>query len=407
MNNVYSVSQVNQYIKGMFTSDYALNNISIKGEVSNCKYHTSGHIYFTLKDRSSAMACVMFASARKGLAFKMSEGQQVIVTGSVSVYERDGRYQLYAKEIVQDGIGRLYEKYEALKAELDKEGYFRQEHKKPIPKYSRTIGIVTASTGAAIQDIIQISSRRNPYVQLVLYPATVQGEAAAATIVDGIRALDAYGVDTMIVGRGGGSIEDLWAFNERIVAQAIYECKTPIISAVGHEVDVTIADFVADLRAPTPSAAAELAVWDFLQFTQQLMDYNYRLHTVLKRRLNDSKGRLEYYKLKLSHLSPLSQIREKRQMLMDYEERLNYRMNMAVREYRHRAEIYRGRLQGLSPLGKLKGGYAYVEDRWGKGLVSVNQVQPGEVIHIHLIDGQVVAEVKSASAERRTKDGEK
>lgn len=407
MNNVYSVSQVNQYIKGMFTSDYALNNISIKGEVSNCKYHTSGHIYFTLKDRSSAMACVMFASARKGLAFKMSEGQQVIVTGSVSVYERDGRYQLYAKEIVQDGIGRLYEKYEALKAELDKEGYFRQEHKKPIPKYSRTIGIVTASTGAAIQDIIQISSRRNPYVQLVLYPATVQGEAAAATIVDGIRALDAYGVDTMIVGRGGGSIEDLWAFNERIVAQAIYECKTPIISAVGHEVDVTIADFVADLRAPTPSAAAELAVWDFLQFTQQLMDYNYRLHTVLKRRLNDSKGRLEYYKLKLSHLSPLSQIREKRQMLMDYEERLNYRMNMAVREYRHRAEIYRGRLQGLSPLGKLKGGYAYVEDRWEKGLVSVNQVQPGEVIHIHLIDGQVVAEVKSASAERRTKDGEK
>ena len=405
MNNVYSVSQVNQYIKGMFTSDYALNNISIKGEVSNCKYHTSGHIYFTLKDRSSAMACVMFSSARRGLAFKMSEGQQVVVTGSVSVYERDGRYQLYAKEIIKDGVGQLYEKFEALKAELDKEGFFRQEHKKPIPKYSRTIGIVTASTGAAIQDIIQISARRNPYVQLLLYPATVQGETAAATIVDGIRALDAYGVDTMIVGRGGGSIEDLWAFNERVVAQAIYECKTPIISAVGHEVDVTIADFVADLRAPTPSAAAELAVWDFMQFTQQLTDYNYRLNTLLKRRLGDSKARLTYYQLKMSHHSPVNQIREKRQMLMDCEEKLNYRMNMVVKDYRRRAEIYRGRLLGLSPLNKLKGGYAYVEDDKGKGLVTIKQARPGDMLHIHLVDGQVEAQVKSASAERRTKDG--
>lgn len=406
MNNIYSVSQVNQYIKGLFTSDYALNHISIKGEVSNCKYHTSGHIYFTLKDRTSAMACVMFASARKGLAFKMSEGQQVIVSGSISIYERDGRYQLYAKEIIRDGIGRLYERYEALKAELEKEGYFRPEHKKPIPKYPEKVGIVTASTGAAIQDIIQISSRRNPYVQLVLYPATVQGEAAPGSVARGIRFLDAYGVDVMIVGRGGGSIEDLWAFNEKVVAQAIYGCRTPVISAVGHETDVTIADFVSDLRAPTPSAAAELAVPDYMQFSQQLMDYNYRLNTLLKRRLNDSKGRLEYYKLKMSHLSPVSQIREKRQMLIDFEEKLNFRIQMAVREYRHRADVFKGRLTGLSPLAKLKGGYSYVEDKQGRALISAGQVQTGETINIHLYDGQVTAEVTSARTERRTKDGE-
>lgn len=406
MNNIYSVSQVNQYIKGLFTSDYALNHISIKGEVSNCKYHTSGHIYFTLKDRTSAMACVMFASARKGLAFKISEGQQVIVSGSISIYERDGRYQLYAKEIIQDGIGRLYERYEALKAELENEGYFRPEHKKPIPKYPEKVGIVTASTGAAIQDIIQISSRRNPYVQLILYPATVQGETAPGSVARGIKSLDAFGVDVMIVGRGGGSIEDLWAFNEKIVAQAIYDCRTPVISAVGHETDVTIADFVSDLRAPTPSAAAELAVPDYMQFNQLLMDYNYRLNTILRRRLNDSKGRLGYYKLKMSHLNPVSQIREKRQMLIDFEEKLNFRIQMAVREYRHRADVFKGQLNGLSPLTKLKGGYSYVEDRQGKALISVGQVQTGEIINIHLYDGKVTAEVKSARTEGRTKDGE-
>ena len=258
MRNVYSVKQVNAYIKNMFTQDFMLNRIYVKGEVSNCKYHTSGHIYFSLKDESGAIACIMFAGNRNGLGFRMQDGQQVIALGNVTTYERDGKYQLYAKEIILDGAGLLYEKFEALKKELGEMGMFAPEYKQPIPKFAKRIGIVTAPTGAAIRDIINVASRRNPYVQLILYPALVQGDGAAPSIVKGIKMLDNQNVDVMIVGRGGGSIEDLWAFNEEIVVRAIFEAKTPIISAVGHETDTTIADYVADMRAPTPSAAAVL-----------------------------------------------------------------------------------------------------------------------------------------------------
>ena len=259
---VYSVSAINQYIKNMFSKEYALSVVFVKGEISNCKYHSSGHIYFTLKDSASALGCVMFAGDRRGLEFRLSDGQAVIIGGTISVYERDGRYQLYAKKITLAGEGALYERYEQLKKKLEQKGYFDEVHKKPIPSYVKKVGIVTADTGAAIQDIRNISARRNPYVQLILYPAKVQGDGASDTIVKGIQTLDYAGVDVIIVGRGGGSIEDLWAFNEENTAQAIYECATPIISAVGHETDTTIADYVADLRAPTPSAAAELAVYD-------------------------------------------------------------------------------------------------------------------------------------------------
>ena len=260
--NVYTVGQVNSYIKNIFDQDYMLRRIYVSGEVSNCKYHPSGHIYFSLKDAEGTISCVMFAGSRRGLAFPMRDGDNVIVGGSISVYERDGKYQIYAKEITKEGSGLLYEKYLALKAELEEMGMFAPEYKKRIPTYIRRLGIVTAPTGAAVQDIRNISARRNPYVQLILYPALVQGEGAVSSIVNGIRALDALGVDVIIVGRGGGSIEDLWAFNEEEVARAIFECETPVISAVGHQTDTTIADFVADLRAPTPSAAAELAVID-------------------------------------------------------------------------------------------------------------------------------------------------
>ena len=253
MRNVYTVKQVNAYIKNMFTQDFMLNRIYIKGEVSNCKYHTSGHLYFSLKDESGTIACVMFAGQRSGLSFRMQEGQQVIVLGSVSVYERDGRYQVYAKEIVLDGAGLLYEKFIKLKKELEEMGMFAPEYKKPIPKYVRTVGVVTAPTGAAVRDIINITRRRNPYVQILLYPALVQGDGASESVVRGIRALENAKVDVMIVGRGGGSIEDLWAFNEENVARAVFECSVPVISAVGHETDTTIIDYVADLRAPTPS----------------------------------------------------------------------------------------------------------------------------------------------------------
>ena len=235
--NVYSVGQVNAYIKNMFVQDFMLNRIYVKGEISNCKYHSSGHVYFSLKDQSGAIACVMFAGDRKGLGFRMQEGQNVIIFGSISVYERDGKYQLYAKEIVLEGEGVLYQKYARLKQELEEMGMFSPEYKQPVPFYSRTIGIVTAPTGAAVRDIINIAKRRNPHVQLILYPAFVQGDQAVSSIVKGIEILDAYGVDVMIVGRGGGSIEDLWAFNEEAVARAIFECRTPVISAVGHETD--------------------------------------------------------------------------------------------------------------------------------------------------------------------------
>lgn len=244
LKNVYTVKQVNAYIKNMFTQDFMLNRLYVKGEVSNCKYHPSGHIYFSLKDESGTIACVMFAGSRSGLSFRMQEGQQVVVLGSVSVYERDGRYQMYAREIILDGAGELYLKFEALKKELEEMGMFAQEYKRPIPQFVKKVGIVTASSGAAVRDIINIAARRNPYVQLILCPAKVQGEGAAESIVQGIRMLEEQDVDVMIVGRGGGSIEDLWAFNEEIVARAIFESRVPVISAVGHETDTTIADYV-------------------------------------------------------------------------------------------------------------------------------------------------------------------
>ena len=293
MKNVYTVKQVNSYIKNMFTQDFMLNRIYVKGEVSNCKYHTSGHIYFSLKDESGTIACVMFAGSRSGLSFRMQEGQQVIVLGSVSVYERDGKYQLYAREIVLDGAGLLYEKFEALKKELAEMGMFAPEYKQPIPKYARTVGIVTAPTGAAVRDIINISTRRNPYVQLILYPAQVQGEGAAQSIVKGIRALEQAHVDVIIVGRGGGSIEDLWAFNEEPVARAIFDCRIPVISAVGHETDTTIADYVADLRAPTPSAAAELAVYEYREVKENLYAYEDTLRRLILDQVSRERTRTE------------------------------------------------------------------------------------------------------------------
>lgn len=293
MKNVYSVGQVNTYIRNMFAQDFMMQRISIRGEVSNCKYHTSGHIYFTLKDEVGTINAIMFAGNRKGLSFPMKEGDKVIATGSVEVYERDGKYQLYAREIELDGAGNLYLKFEALKHELEEMGMFAAEYKKPIPKYATRIGVVTAPTGAAVRDIQNIAGRRNPFVQLILYPALVQGDGAVESIVNGIHALDMLGLDVLIVGRGGGSIEDLWAFNEEAVARAIFECETPVISAVGHETDTTIADYVADLRAPTPSAAAELAVFDYYAMKEQMAFYEKRMRQNLFSKVEHERLRLK------------------------------------------------------------------------------------------------------------------
>ena len=337
--NVYTVKQVNSYIKNMFTQDFMLNRIYVKGEVSNCKYHTSGHIYFSLKDESGTIACVMFAGQRGGLSFHMREGQQIIVLGSVNVYERTGSYQLYAQEIRLDGEGTLYEKYQMLKQELEEMGMFAPEYKKAIPRYAKRIGVVTAPTGAAVRDIMNISARRNPYVQLLLYPAQVQGEGAKESIVRGIRMLETKNVDVIIVGRGGGSIEDLWAFNDECVARAIFDCQIPVISAVGHETDVTIADYVADLRAPTPSAAAELAVWDYRQLQGYLDECRLRMNRSMTGTIRINRLRLKELDVRLSYLHPRHKLQDQQQRLIELEEELRTLMRDRVKEARHRLAI--------------------------------------------------------------------
>lgn len=387
--NIYSVGQINNYIKNMFSQDFMLRNISVKGEISNCKYHTSGHIYFTIKDAAGTISAIMFAGSRRGLGFTMKEGDKVIVTGSVEVYEKTGSYQLYARQIELDGAGNLYLQFEKLKNELEEMGYFAKEYKIPIPKYARRIGIVTAPTGAAIQDIRNISKRRNPYVELILYPALVQGDGAAQSIVNGIHVLEQIGVDIIIVGRGGGSIEDLWAFNEKTVADAIFNCRIPTISAVGHETDWTIADFVADMRAPTPSAAAELAVFDYRLVQDKLYEYNRRMQNSLYNKLELSRQKLNSYKLKLDYLSPEHRLNENRRRLMEYEEKLKLRIDMIIKEKKHMLELYAGRLEACSPVKKLGQGYAYVEDYNGKSLRSVEGVEANQDITIYLLDGKI------------------
>ena len=394
MRNVYSVKQVNAYIKNMFTQDFMLNRIYVKGEVSNCKYHTSGHIYFSLKDESGSIACIMFAGNRNGLGFRMQDGQQVIALGNVTTYERDGKYQLYVKEIILDGAGLLYEKFEALKRELGEMGMFAEEYKQPIPKFARQIGIVTAPTGAAIRDIMNVSARRNPYVQLILYPALVQGDGAAESIVKGIRMLDEHGVDVMIVGRGGGSIEDLWAFNEEIVARAIFECKTPIISAVGHETDTTIADYVADMRAPTPSAAAELAVFEYHALENYLEEKRLKLKRTLYQKIQLERMKLERYRVKMNYLHPRTKLQKQQQRSVDIEQRMRNVMERKLNLAKQRLAIRIEQMKGLSPLAKLNQGFSYVTSDSGKVVKSVEHVNANDSLKIYVIDGIVKAKVE-------------
>ena len=399
MKNIFSVGQINRYVKNMFTQDFILQKIYVKGEVSNCKYHTSGHIYFSLKDETGVLSCVMFAGHRRGLAFRMKDGDRVVVGGAVDVYERDGRYQLYAKEISLEGAGALYERFLALKTELEEMGMFAEEYKQPIPAFIHRLGVVTAPTGAAVQDIRNISLRRDPYLQIILYPALVQGEGAADSIVRGIHMLDQAEVDVIIVGRGGGSIEDLWAFNEEKVARAIFECRTPIISAVGHETDFTIADFVADLRAPTPSAAAELAVADFRQILQNIAGLRDRMQKAIQRRAELGRAQLMQYQMRFQYLNPEAKLRDNRQRLADLDELLRRAMKNRIAEERHMLGIYLERYRGLSPLYKLNQGYSFVSDREGNGIISTKQVHSGDLLEISVTDGVIEAEVRSSRKE--------
>ncbi len=399
--NVYTVAQVNNYIKGMFVQDYLLSGLCVRGEVSNVKYHSSGHIYFTLKDESGSLAAVMFASSRRmGLRFLMKDGQKVLVTGQINVYERDGRYQMYAREIHLDGLGELHQRFEELKQSLEERGMFAPQYKQPIPAFVQTLGVVTAPTGAAIRDIIQISQRRNPYVQILLYPAQVQGEGAAESIAAGIHCLDQRHPDCIIVGRGGGSLEDLWAFNEEIVAQAIFDCETPVISAVGHETDITIADYVADLRAPTPSAAAELAVFDYYIFMADLDQKRQLLERRMQERLQQERDRVKRQELKLALYRPQYRIDNLRQMLSDTQDRLQVIMDRRLEREKHRLSLAAGQLDRLSPLKRLGGGYAFVADGKDRAIVTIETVKPGEEIHVTLRDGKIRATVtKTETAE--------
>ena len=394
MKHVYSVGQVNKYIKNMFAQDFMLHHISIKGEVSNCKYHSSGHIYFTMKDADGTINAIMFAgSRREGLKFPMKEGDRVVVTGSVEVYERDGRYQIYARTIERDGEGNLYLKFEALKRELEEMGMFAEEYKQPIPTYAKTVGIVTAETGAAIQDIRNIAGRRNPYVQLILCPALVQGEGAAASIVHGIHALEQIGVDVIIVGRGGGSIEDLWAFNEEMVARAIFDCRIPVISAVGHQTDFTIADYVADLRAPTPSAAAELAVPDVRQMLQQVQDCSRRLENAMQQQFRQKAQELERLQDRLKLQSPAHRQELAQQELCHLQKRLEAGIRQIWQQCQEQLVHQTNRLDMLSPMKILGRGYALAYH--GEELVrSAAQVQSGDVLRVQLAEGEITAKVQ-------------
>ena len=395
MGQISSVSQVNMYIKNMFMRDYRLNDISVKGEISNCKYHSSGHIYFTIKDKTSQLSCVMFASMRKNLEFNLEEGQSVIVDGNISVYERDGKYQLYARNITKEGFGKLYEEYEKLKKRLLEEGLFDKSKKRKIPAYAAKIGVVTARTGAVIQDICNVSNRRNPYVQIILYPAKVQGTGAAETIIKGIKYFEKTDVDTIIIGRGGGSIEDLWAFNDEKLARVIAGCKKPIISAVGHETDTTIADYAADLRAPTPSAAAELAVYSYRETVIALREAGHSLRWQMENILKIKKLKLAGYITVIQHESPKNLINDRRMFVADMQEKMENLMRQKLVSSKHQLELYIQEMKGLSPLYKLQGGYAYVSDESGRNIKSVDELKKGEQINLAFKDGYAKAVISS------------
>ena len=398
MNPIFSVSQLTLYLKNLFTRDETLARLIVEGEVSNCKYHTSGHVYFTLKDSGSQLKCVMFASSRtKGLAFSMKEGDKVQVLGRVSIYERDGNYQMYVDRIVLAGLGELYERFEQLKKKLAAEGLFDAAHKKPIPPYPKKIGIVTSRTGAALQDILSILHRRNPYVQPILAPATVQGEGASDTVVRSIKALIKEGVDVIIVGRGGGSIEDLWAFNEENVARAVYDCPIPVISCVGHETDTTIIDYVADLRAPTPSAAAEMSVRLAEETEAWFADCHSRLTWAMTDCIKKKRERIQSLMRLMAAEKPDARLERRREQAERLQKDLRAAMDAVLQQTRHRLALDSAALDSLSPLKKLGRGYGFVAEPDGTPVTSVTSKNPGDRIHVILGDGELISEVKEVT----------
>lgn len=394
--NILSVWQVNNYIKNLLDNDYIVRRLWVQGEISNCKLHSSGHLYFTLKDASSAISCVLFKGYRTNNPINLRDGMKVIAQGSISVYERTGQYQLYVKEIVEDGIGLLYQRFEALKQKLEQLGWFQDKYKKPIPLYPKKVGIVTSETGAVIQDIINVARRRNPYIQLILYPTRVQGDEAKYEIVKGIEYFDNRDdIDVIIIGRGGGSIEDLWAYNEEMVAKAIFEAKTPIISAVGHETDFTIADFVSDLRAPTPSAAAELAIPTIQSIEDLISQYEKRMLQTLSQRILRQMSKLEVLSAKLALHHPIRQLEQYMQYLNELQDRMTNCIDNSIQKKQTELLVLKEKLSVLSPINRLSKGYAYISNELGQGISSVKNIETGDTLNIHFIDGLAKVQVKN------------
>jgi len=416
-NNKYlTVSVINRYLKDVFDKNEHLRTVFLKGEISNFKGHTTGHLYFSLKDENSRISAIMFSSYAKRLNFIPQDGKKVLVTGRIGIYEATGSYQIYVDDMVEDGVGNLYLAYEKLKADLEKEGLFDKKHKKEIPKYPETIGIVTAPTGAAIKDILSTIKRRYPICKTILFPCLVQGEYAKDDIVKKINMAQDYNLDVLIVGRGGGSIEDLWAFNEEIVARAIFDSKIPIISAVGHEIDFTIADFVADLRAPTPTGAAELAVPNLSDLNKYLGQLNIRINESILKKVNYQKLLLESLKNSYVIKTPMIMYDNKKQKLDILVEKINSIIDNKINIYNQRLEyiksnhilrnphiLYKDKVKDLdtlinklelvSPLHVLKRGYSISTDEKGKVIKSVKNINNNDIVNIDLCDGKIITKV--------------
>ena len=406
MSTVLSVTQINTYVKSLIDYDDKLKNIYISGEISNFTNHyRSGHFYFTLKDENCSIKAVMFRSAASRVRFEIENGMRVIIRGSVSVYERDGVYQLYVDDIAPEGEGALNLAFEQLKKKLSQVGMFDESHKKPIPKYPEHIGVITSETGAALHDIISVLTRRYPLAQIVFEPVQVQGDAAAGQISQAIKKLDdEKSCDVIIIGRGGGSIEDLWAFNEEIVANAVYYCNTPIISAVGHETDYTISDFVADLRAPTPSAAAELAVPDYREVLYSLDKTLDVLNDSINKIIADKLMRLMALDKTINALSPIKtlQLYSKKSQL--FSQRLSHAVNMIFEKYNNEISRQALKLESYSPLNILSKGYSIACDKDGNTLESVRQVQPQDRIKLRVSDGLIECSVLTTEEMNKTTD---
>ena len=388
-----SVTDLNKYIKDRFTEDEFLNNILIKGEISNFKHHYTGHLYFTLKDENSLIKCIMFKSYAQKLNFEPKDGMKVYILGTVSVFERDGVYQIYAKVMEEDGLGDLYTRYQKLKKELEEKGLFDERHKQKIPMMPKVIGVLTSQTGSVIRDIINVSTRRNPNVYIRLLPVPVQGEGAAEKIAYGIDFMNKNQLaDVLILARGGGSLEDLWPFNEEVVANSIYQSKIPIISAVGHETDFSISDFVADLRAPTPSAAAELAVPDIYEVKQKINTYQNRLKMALTRKLEIMKLRYDKCMSSSVFKEPTRRINENYIKIDTYVKQLENLINKIKEKNKNRYIELVSKLDTLSPLKTLLRGYSIIE-KDGKVIKSVSELEVEDDISIRLHDGKKKAKI--------------